>query len=67
MEVMCMTNTEKTLVYTVPDMAEKLRISKSMAYALARAKDFPKIKIGRRILIPVKELEKWLADRCNDI
>ncbi|MCI9247186.1 MAG: helix-turn-helix domain-containing protein [Clostridia bacterium] len=62
-----MENTEKTLIYTVPDMAKKLKISKSMAYALARTKGFPKIKIGKRILIPAKELEEWLESKCNDI
>lgn len=62
-----MDNTEKPLVYTVAEMAKKLRISLSSAYVLTRTKDFPIIKIGKRKLIPARELEIWLSEQCNGI
>lgn len=60
-------NPKTPLVYTIKELAEKLKISISSAYQLARAEDFPKINIGKRILIPDKELKIWLSERCNGI
>lgn len=60
------TKKEETLVYTVKELARVLKISKSGAYQLVRCKNFPKIKINKRILIPVKELKIWLEKRCNE-
>ncbi len=62
-----MKNTTKPLVYTVPELAKKLKISLSTAYGLTRSKDFPIIKIGKRKLIPTRELEMWLSEHCNGI
>ncbi len=62
-----MKDTIKPLVYTIPELAKKLKISVSTAYVLSRAKDFPIIKIGRRKLIPARELEMWISEHCNGI
>jgi DNA binding domain, excisionase family len=52
---------EKTkLCISVPEVAEKLGISRPKAYELVQREGFPKIQIDRRILIPVAGLEKWL-------
>lgn len=67
MEVMCMDNEEKPLVYTVAELAKRLKISLSTAYALTKVKGFPLIKIGNRKLIPAMELEMWLSEQCNGI
>lgn len=56
---------ENTLVYTIPELSAKLKISRSIAYKLAKSKDFPKVLIGKRILIPDNELRKWLERQCN--
>lgn len=55
----------ESLVYTINELAENLKISKSSAYQLARNKDFPTIRIGKRILIPVSKLKEWLTEYCN--
>ena len=52
------------LVYTVKEAAKVLNIGLNNAYILVNSKDFPKIQVGRKILIPVKSLEKWLEDTC---
>ena len=51
---------QESIVYSIDELADVLKISKSLAYQLARNRDFPKTKIGKRILIPAEELKKWL-------
>lgn len=48
------------LVLNVAELAMFLKISKSSAYALIRRSDFPKVKINKRIVIPVEALKDWL-------
>lgn len=45
---------------TVPEAAEYLRIGLSAAYAAAKSKEIPTIRIGRRILVPKIALDKKL-------
>lgn len=57
-----MENIEKinNFTLTVQELAQKLHISKSKAYQLVRGSDFPKIKIGKRLLIPTNALQTWI-------
>ena len=56
--------TEKMTV-SVEEMAEMLGISRSVAYQLVRERDFPVIRVSeRRLIIPIKSLEKWLEERA---
>ena len=48
------------LCCTVVQAAEKLGISRTKAYDLIHSHQIPYIRIGRRILIPIHELENWL-------
>lgn len=54
-----MNQTKKML--SVSELGEYLGIGRSLAYQLSRQKAFPTVKIGRRVLVPVKELEIWLS------
>lgn len=47
------------LLYSIPEAAEVLGISKSMAYNLVHVEGFPIIKFGTRIMVPIKGLEEW--------
>ena len=58
---------DESMVYTIKELAKVLKISKSNAYQLARTPGFPKIKIGKRILVPKEELKKWLISQCNEV
>lgn len=49
-----------TLVYTVNELAKVLNIGMNSAYYLVNSKDFPKITVGRKILVPKKALEEWI-------
>ena len=50
----------KKLTINVSEMAEQLGISKPKAYDLANRQDFPHLKVGKRILIPIAAFEEWL-------
>ena len=43
-------------------LQQVLPLGKNNLYNLVHAKGFPKITIGRRILIPKKALEQWLSE-----
>jgi excisionase family DNA binding protein len=52
------------MTLTVEEMAQQLGISRSVAYQLIKVKGFPSIRVGeRRVIIPVKSLEKWLEEK----
>jgi len=50
------------LVYSVKETAQVLNIGMNSAYNLVNSKDFPKITLGRKILVPKKSLEEWLVN-----
>lgn len=56
--------TESRLVareaYDVQELAEKLGVGMSKARELTRRPDFPAIRLGRRVIIPVDRLRDWL-------
>ncbi len=55
---------EKLLI-SVPEMGKRLDISLSIAWGLTKRKDFPVVRIGRRVLIPVRELEAWISKQSE--
>lgn len=57
---------EEKLTYTVVELAQVLNIGKNSAYDLANSKDFPVINIGRKKLIPVVALNKWLDNQVGN-
>ena len=46
-----------TVLLTVKELQKILKMSRSKTYQLVNQPDFPKIRIGRDIRIPEKELE----------
>ena len=54
------------LTISVPEMAKKLGISRSIAYELVKSRNFPALRIGKRFIIPVAELEKWLSESASE-
>lgn len=53
---------EERLALNVPEVARCLGIGKNQAYALARAGRIPTIRLGKRFLVPVAALERWLEE-----
>ena len=48
------------LTYTVPEMAQALGLGRNTAYDLVNRADFPAIRVGGKILVPIEALNKWL-------
>lgn len=49
------------LTYTVAEAAKVLGIGRNTAYEAVRAGEIPVVKIGKRLLVPVKALESMLS------
>ena len=45
---------------TVMQIASALNLSRSKAYELARSEGFPKIRLGKRLLIPKEAFADWM-------
>lgn len=53
---------DMSLCYDMNSLQQVLPLGKNNLYNLVHSKGFPKITIGRRILIPKKALEQWLSE-----
>ncbi len=53
-------------VYSVPEAAEVLGISRTLAYCLANEGELPVLKLGKRKVIPKIALEKMLGSITNE-
>ncbi len=49
------------ITLTVEEAAEILGISRNSAYALAKTRELPTIRLGRRLVVPRAALERLLA------
>jgi excisionase family DNA binding protein len=52
------------LTMTVEEASEALGISRSLAYELVRQGEIPSLRLGRRIVVPVRALEN-LVERAG--
>lgn len=50
---------------SVQDLARQMGISLPKAYALVKELDFPTLRIGTRILIPVEGFQAWLRAKSG--
>lgn len=51
---------------TVSEMSKRLGVSRAMAYNLINSKNFyPAFRIGKRVLVRVDALEKWLDEQTT--
>jgi excisionase family DNA binding protein len=57
---------ENSIILNITELAKTLKISKTKAYELARRKEFPKVKLGKRILIPVDGLKCWITQNTEE-
>ena len=53
------------LTLSVEEVGKMLGVSRQVAYQLIHRPDFPTIQIGRRVLIPKKQLEEWMDQQVN--
>ncbi len=50
---------------SVKELAERMGISLPMAYDLTRREDFPSLRVGARILIPIDAFKDWLSREAS--
>ena len=48
------------LTLSVEEAGKLLGVSRQVAYQVIHRADFPTLHIGRRILVPKKQLEEWM-------
>ena len=54
------------LMISVPELAKVMGISRAGAYDFARRADFPKIKIGTRIVVPKQKFIEWVEQQVKE-
>jgi len=52
--------------YTIPEAAQVLGISKNLAYDMAAENKIPVIRLGKRVLVPMAMLNRFL-DNPNSL
>ena len=52
--------TDNRMTLTVEEAAEILGISRALAYALVKKEQLPGLKLGRRLVVPRRALERLL-------
>jgi excisionase family DNA binding protein len=56
-------NSKESLVLTVPEVAKILRVSPGTVYNAVKRGDLPHINIGKRVIVPRVQLERWLEQQ----
>ena len=49
----------------VLELARRLDIGRNAAYSLVNSEGFPRLTIGKRIIIPLEPLDRWIAAQTN--
>ena len=57
--------TQDRLTVTVEEAGRMLGISRGLAYELVRRGDLPHIRLGRRLVVPVRQLEALVDGRAT--
>ncbi len=47
-------------IFTIPEVAGYLKMSKSKVYTLVQTRKIPHIKIGRNVRVREGDLKKWI-------
>lgn len=56
---------ETKLTLTVKEFAKQMQISMPTAYAMTEQAGFPLLRVGKKKLIPVASLERWLNEQAG--
>ena len=55
------------LTVTVDELAKIVGVSRPTAYELIHKEGFPTVRIGRRIVIPLDSLKRWLEEQAGAV
>ena len=56
----------KHLAVNVKELGKLIGLSSDTIYTLVSQRRIPHVKVGRRVLFPVKAIEKWLDENTID-
>lgn len=51
---------KENAILNVKQLSEYMGIGRNAAYRLTHQKDFPALRIGKRILVSKEQLDKWI-------
>ena len=54
-------STQEPAFFQVGDIQEMMGISRASAYALVKRKGFPRIEVGKRIVVPCDLFNEWVV------
>ena len=57
--------TKESITISVAEAAKILGISRPTMYKLMHRADFPQLRVGRRMLIPVDDLRQWVSAQAT--
>ncbi len=52
-------------LYTIPEVAQYLKLSKSKVYYLVQRGYLPHVRIGKNLRIREQQLQDWLEKNCS--
>ena len=55
------------LTVTMDEMAKIVGVRRATAYELIHKEGFPTVRIGRRIVIPLDSLKRWLEEQAGAV
>jgi len=64
-DVMIRTIDELPMIVSAEDVAAVLQISRAKAYQLLHRKDFPTLKIDKRLLVPKAKFFEWINSKLD--
>lgn len=53
-------------IFTIPEVARYLKLSKSKVYYMVQNGEIPHLRIGRNVRIRGDDLNKWIEKYMND-
>ena len=60
-----MSESQRQLCYNLKEGAKAAGVSPPTMRALVHSAGFPALRVGRRILIPIAGLERWLEEQAS--
>jgi excisionase family DNA binding protein len=55
------------ITLTVEEAGTRLGISRTLAYELVRRGEIPSIRLGRRVLVPIRSLERLVESASDEL
>lgn len=55
------------LCISVPEAARLLGLGRNSVYEAVRRGEVPAVRVGRRLVVPVRALEAWLEDKVRPV